>query len=74
LDELDDDTIRNALAASDDPTGSSLAKDSGIPGSLREAAGLDAALAAADVIGGTAPSRVSVALAAARARLDREAD
>jgi argininosuccinate lyase len=74
LDELEDETIRSALGASDDPIAAALAEDPAIPSSLRKAAGLDDALGAADVIGGTAPSRVSVALAAARARLDREAD
>jgi argininosuccinate lyase len=74
LDALDDETIRSALAASDDPTVADLAEDPAIPGSLREAAGLEGALGAADVIGGTAPSRVSAARAAARARLDGEAN
>ena len=43
------------------------------PGSARRcaaAASLDGALASCDVIGGTAPTRVAAALAAARARLD----
>jgi argininosuccinate lyase len=72
LDELHDDTIAAALSASDEPTAMALAAEAGIGGDLRAAAGLDGALASCDVIGGTAPVRVSVALKAARKRLDRE--
>jgi argininosuccinate lyase len=69
--ELDDATIRGALAGSDDPSAAALAGDPGIAAELRTAAEIDGALATCDVIGGTAPARVSAALAAARARLDR---
>jgi argininosuccinate lyase len=69
LDALDDEAIKDALATGDDPTASALANEVGIAGSLRESASLEGALAAADVVGGTAPSRVATALAAARARL-----
>ena len=46
-----------------------LADDAALPGKLRMAAALDWALASCDVVGGTAPRRVAVALAAAKARL-----
>jgi argininosuccinate lyase len=72
LESLDDDAIRTALAASDDDTARRLADDPSIGATLRAAADIDAALASCDVIGGTAPARVRQALAAARARLDRE--
>jgi argininosuccinate lyase len=70
LDAAPDAAIVAALAASDDATAAALAGDPGIGDALRDAAGLDAALAACDVVGGTAPTRVAAALAAARARLD----
>jgi argininosuccinate lyase len=69
LDALDDATIAAALAASEDATALKIAGDAGLPGQLREAAGLDGALASCDVVGGTAPRRVAAALAAAKARL-----
>ena len=72
LDQLDDETIREALAASDDAVASNLADDPTIGETVRAAADIDAALASCDVIGGTAPDRVRAALADARARLDRE--
>ena len=59
-----------ALGASGDPAAAGLADDPGIGEALRAAASLDGALASCDVIGGTAPTRVAAALAAARARLD----
>ncbi|HEX7497804.1 MAG TPA: argininosuccinate lyase [Candidatus Limnocylindrales bacterium] len=70
LDALGDATIVSALAASDDTVAVTLASDAALPGELRAAAALDGALASCDVIGGTAPRRVAVALAAARARLE----
>ncbi len=73
LDALDDATIAAALAASGDPDAAALAATPGIGEDLRAAAAIDGALAACDVIGGTAPGRVAAALAAARARLDAEA-
>jgi argininosuccinate lyase len=69
LDEVRDADVRTALEASDDPTARGLAVDPGIAAAVRAAAALDAALAAPDVIGGTAPGRVQEALRAARARL-----
>jgi argininosuccinate lyase len=72
LESLDDDTFRAALGAIDDEDARHLAADPSIGATLREAADIDVALASCDVIGGTAPARVQAALAAARARLDRE--
>jgi argininosuccinate lyase len=69
LDSLDDATITAALAASDEATVAAIRGEATLPAELRAAAGLDGALASCDVIGGTAPQRVAVALAAARARL-----
>jgi argininosuccinate lyase len=68
--EVDDETIRAALSATDDADAAALADDPGIGNELRKAAGLDDALASADVTGGTAPGRVAEALAAARRRLE----
>jgi argininosuccinate lyase len=68
---LDDGTIRAALRASEDPTAVALADDPGAGDLVRAAASIEGAVAACDVVGGTAPARVSAALAAARARLDR---
>jgi hypothetical protein len=59
-----------ALGASGDPTAAALATEADIGEAVRGAADLDAAVAACDVVGGTAPGRVRAALAAARARLD----
>ena len=70
LTELGDGMIVAALAESRDSAVMGLAGDPTLPGELRAAATLDAALASCDVIGGTAPRRVAAALAAARARLD----
>ena len=70
LDAAPDELWRGGLAASDDPSAASLADDPDVPGALRAATTLDASLARADVIGGTAPGRVAEALAAARARLE----
>ena len=73
LDEVPDALFRLALEASDDPGATALANEAGIGEELRAAASLDGALASCDVIGGTAPTRVAGALAAARARLDEAA-
>jgi argininosuccinate lyase len=70
LDGAPNELWRAALAASDDPTAAGLADDPTLPASLHAATTLDAALARADVVGGTAPARVADALAAARARLE----
>ncbi len=59
LDALPDAMVGIALGASGDPTAAALAADPGIGDALRAAADLDGALAAADVIGGTAPDRGS---------------
>ncbi len=58
-----------ALSEADDAAAVALAADPALPGELRAAAGLEAALASCDVAGGTAPGRVAAALAAARERL-----
>ena len=67
LDEIPDAMVGLALGASGDPAAAGLADDPGIGEALRAAASLDGALASCDVIGGTAPTRVAAALAAARA-------
>jgi argininosuccinate lyase len=69
LDEVPDAMVGLALGASGDPHAAGLAAEPGIGDALREAASLDGALASCDVVGGTAPTRVAAALAAARARL-----
>jgi argininosuccinate lyase len=70
LSDLSDASIRSALAAAEDPTARTLAEGAALPQILREAATIEAALASADVVGGTAPSRVREALSAARERLE----
>jgi argininosuccinate lyase len=72
LDEVSDVAVAEALAQSGDAIAAALATGPGIGDAVRSAAGLDGALASCDVVGGTAPARVAEALAAARARLDRE--
>ena len=64
-----DAEVAAALAAVDDEAAADLTNDDGVGNLLRSAASVEGALAAADVTGGTAPSRVRVALAAARERL-----
>jgi argininosuccinate lyase len=71
LGEVSDAMIGMALGASGDAVAGGLAADPAIGAALREAATLDGALAACDVIGGTAPDRVAAALAAVRERLGR---
>jgi len=71
LDALADESIRAALAAAGEPTAVALAEEPGIGVAVRDAAGLEGALASCDVVGGTAPVRVHAALNAARKRLDR---
>jgi argininosuccinate lyase len=70
LDAVPDSMLGMALGAAGDETARNLAMDPGIGDVLRAAANLDAALASCDVVGGTAPSRVAAALAAASARLE----
>ncbi|MEW6225431.1 MAG: argininosuccinate lyase [Chloroflexota bacterium] len=67
---LPDEAFRAALDGSDDPAARALARERGIASALRSAASIEGSLAAADVIGGTAPDRVAGALATARARLE----
>jgi argininosuccinate lyase len=69
LDEVPDAMIGLALGAAGDETARSLAEEPGIGDLIRAAASVEGALEAADVVGGTAPGRVSAALAAAKARL-----
>jgi argininosuccinate lyase len=69
LDALDDATIAAALAGSDDSVAVALVGDASIAADLRAAAGLEGAMAGCDVVGGTAPRRVAVALASAKERL-----
>ncbi len=69
LAQLPDEAFRAALDGSDDPTARKLAKGKGITTALRAAASIEGSLASADVIGGTAPTRVASELAAAKARL-----
>ena len=64
------EAYRAALDGSDDPVARSLAREKGVAAALRNAATVEGALAAADVTGGTAPERVALALAEARARLE----
>ena len=68
LADLDDAAFNGALAAAGEPA-AALAGDPGMPAILRAAAAVEAALASCDVIGGTAPARVTGAIAAARLRL-----
>ncbi|MBF8291003.1 MAG: argininosuccinate lyase [Chloroflexi bacterium] len=72
LDEVSDMEITAALAGSDDAVVAFLASSTSDPalGALiRSAASVEGALAASDVIGGTAPARVRAAVTAARERL-----
>jgi len=69
---LPDEAFHAALDGSDDPVARKLAHERGIAASLRAAATVEGSLASADVIGGTAPTRVAQALAAAKARLGIE--
>jgi hypothetical protein len=58
-----------ALGTAGDRAAQDLAADETIGEVVRGAASVDGALASCDVIGGTAPTRVADALAAARRRL-----
>jgi len=71
LDAVPDATIGIVLGASGDPRAAALAAEPGIGDVLRSAAGIDAAVASCDVVGGTAPDRVAAATARARERLGR---
>jgi argininosuccinate lyase len=70
LEDVPDGMIGLALGASGDGAAAALATDPQVGDALRAAASVEGALATCDVIGGTAPVRVSAALRAARARLD----
>ncbi|MFI5225086.1 MAG: argininosuccinate lyase [Candidatus Limnocylindrales bacterium] len=70
LDGVPDAMVGLALGSAGDTTAGELAADPAIGDAIRAAAHLDAAIAACDVIGGTAPVRVAAALAAARSVLD----
>jgi argininosuccinate lyase len=69
LDDVPDQMIGLALGTAGDRTAQDLANDETIGEVVRGAASVDGALASCDVIGGTAPTRVAEALAAARRRL-----
>jgi argininosuccinate lyase len=69
LDAVSDAEVGTTLRGSDDEVAAALAGESGIADVVREAASVAGALAAADVIGGTAPNRVRAALVVARERL-----
>jgi argininosuccinate lyase len=69
LDEVSDGEVVAALWSVDDTEAGRLSADAGIGSLARAAASVEGALAAADVIGGTAPPRVQAALAAVRDRL-----
>lgn len=69
---LPDEAFRAALGGSDDPIACRLAHERGIAAALRSAASVEGSLAAADVVGGTAPNRVAEALTAAKTRLGLE--
>jgi argininosuccinate lyase len=71
--EATDDEWSATLAGSSDPVARSLRDDARIADALRAGATVEASLERADVIGGTAPSRVAAALAAARERLGPDA-
>jgi argininosuccinate lyase len=66
LDEVPDPMIGLALGTAGDRAAQDLAADETIGEVVRGAASVDGALASCDVIGGTAPTRVADALAAAR--------
>ncbi len=70
LSEVPPASLVELLAASDDERARGLAGERGVAAALLRSATIAASLAAADVIGGTAPARVAAAIAAARARLD----
>jgi argininosuccinate lyase len=69
LERASDSMITASLSSSDDRTARELAAERDIGGELRAAASIETAIGALDVVGGTAPNRVSAAIAAARARL-----
>jgi argininosuccinate lyase len=70
--DLDSATIVATLGASDDQRARTLSLDGAVAERLRDAAGLESALARPDVIGGTAPVRVAAELRAAAERIGFE--
>jgi argininosuccinate lyase len=66
---LPDENMAGALSGSDDPVAIALAGDAAARRDILAAATIPAALARADVIGGTAPARVADELAKAAQRL-----
>ena len=74
LAELPDELISTALAASNDDRARVLSGDAAAADRLRAAASIEGSIERCDVIGGTAPARVAAELAAAEARLQREAE
>jgi argininosuccinate lyase len=72
LSDVAPDALAELLATADDATARGLAGQEGVAAELLRSATIEASLAAADVIGGTAPERVAEAIAAARARLANE--
>ncbi len=69
LDAVTDREVDAALRGMDDEGAAALAGEDGIGEFVRSGASVEGALAATDVIGGTAPARVMAALAATRGRL-----
>ncbi|HEV7811064.1 MAG TPA: argininosuccinate lyase, partial [Candidatus Limnocylindrales bacterium] len=68
--DLPPDALVELLAASEDPAARRLATEPAVAGDVLAAATVEASLGAADVTGGTAPSRVAAAVVAARQRID----
>lgn len=69
LDAVTDAEVLAALGSIDDESARALAASPDIGAAVRASASIEGALAACDVVGGTAPGRVRAALAAARERL-----
>ncbi|MBI2762768.1 MAG: argininosuccinate lyase [Chloroflexi bacterium] len=69
LEEISDRDVDMALGMVDDEAIPVLRRDPDIGQGMRAAATVEGALAAMDVVGGTAPNRVAAALVKARARL-----
>ena len=72
LSDVTPGALAELLATADDDTARGLARQEGVAAELLRSATIEGSLAAADVIGGTAPRRVAEAIAAARARLADE--
>lgn len=72
LTDIADGDVTEVLSSSSDEIAVALASAGTTSAQLRAAAGIDAAVARPDVIGGTAPARVEAELDAARTRLGLE--